>query len=164
MTTRTTMRASMAGSMVALAAITLTGCGADPVEDAVQGAAENAVEKAVENGATDGSGGDVDLDIGDDVAVPDSFPSELPLPDGKLLSAVTIDEGTQLNYEIDDPAVAEDLAAQLASNAEFEEQLNSNVGGIHTWTYTSDKYSVTIGLIPDDPTSQMSYLVVTNAA
>lgn len=164
MTTRTTMRASVVGAMVAAAAVTLTGCGSNPVDDAVQGAAENAVENAVENGATDGTGGDVDLDIGEDVAVPDSFPSELPLPEGTLVAAVSIDEGTQLNYNIDDQAIAEDLAAQFESDPAFEEQLNSSVGDIHTWTYTSDKYSVTIGLIPDEPTSQMSYLVVTNPA
>ncbi len=36
------------------------------------------------------------------------------------------------------------------------------MGDIHTWTFTSDKYSVTIGMIPDDESAQMSYLVVTN--
>lgn len=105
---------------------------------------------------------DVTVAIGNDVAVPDSFPSDFPLPEGTLVAAVSIDQGTQLNYNIDDPSVAEDIAAHFASDAVFEETVNSNVGGIQNWTYTGDEYSVTIGLIPDDPTSQMSYLVIPN--
>lgn len=164
MAIRSAMRATLMGVTVALAVSSLSGCGSNPVENVVQdqvdNAAEEAVEKAVEDAASDGSNGDVNVDIGNDVAVPDSFPSDFPLPDGTLVAAVSIDQGTQLSYDIDDPSVAEDIAAHFASDAAFEEMLNSNVGGIQNWTYTSDQYSVTIGLIPDDPTSQMSYLVV----
>lgn len=78
-----------------------------------------------------------------------------------MVAAVTVDEGTQLNYDIADPAIAEDLAAEFASDPAFEEQVNSNVGDIHTWTYVSDTYAVTLGMIPDDETSQLSYLVST---
>ncbi len=162
MATRRTMRATVVGPMAVLAAFSLSGCGSNPVDDAVQNAAENAAENAVENAATDGSNGDVSVDIGNNVAVPDSFPSDFPLPEGTLVAAVSVDEGTQLNYDIDDPSVAEDIAAHFASDAAFEEMVNSNVGGIQSWTYTSDEYSVTIGLIPDDTTAQMSYLVVQN--
>ncbi len=169
MATRPAVRASVVGTMAALAAFTLSGCGSNPVEDAVQNAADNAVEKAAEKAVDDaasagsngaGSNGDVNVDIGNDVAVPDDFPSDFPLPDGTLVAAVAIDQGMQLTYDIDDPAMAEDIAAHFASDAAFEEMVNSNVGGIQNWTYMSDEYSVTIGMIPDDPTSQMSYLVV----
>lgn len=79
-----------------------------------------------------------------------------------MVAAVSVDEGTQLNYDIGDPSVAEDIAAHFASDAAFEEMVNSNVGGIQSWTYTSDEYSVTIGLIPDDTTAQMNYFVIPN--
>ncbi|WP_291380749.1 hypothetical protein [Demequina sp.] len=134
MATHRTVRASLVGTMAVLAAFSLSGCGSNPVDDAVENAvddaAEDAVEKAVEHGASDGSNGDVNVDIGNDVAVPDSFPSDFLLPEGTLVAAVSIDEGTQLHYDIDDPAVAEDVAAHFASDAAYEETLNSTVGGI----------------------------------
>ncbi len=160
MPTHPTKRSMVAGTMAVLAALSLSGCGSNPVEDAVQNGVENAAEDAAEGAAENGSGDNVDIDIGNDVAIPDSFPSDFPLPDGRLTSAVTVDEGTQLNYELPDQSEADKVAQYFASNADFEEALNSNLGGIQTWTYTSDEYSVTIGFIPDDETSQMTYLVV----
>jgi len=156
MATHTTMRATLVGTMAALAALSLSGCGSNPVEDAVQNAADDAVENAAEQGAGD----DVDIDIGDDVAVPDSFPADFPLPEGTLISAVTVEKGTQLVYEIADRAQAEEVAGYFDSNPAFDEAVNSDLGGIQTWTYTGEEYSVTIGFIPDDEDSQMSYLVV----
>ncbi len=162
MATRRTMRATLVGTMAVLATFSLSGCGSNPADDAVQNAAENAAENAVENAATDGSNGDVSIDIGNDVAVPGSFPSDFPLPEGTLVAAVSVDEGTQLNYEVGDPSVAEDIAAHFASDPAFEETMTSNTGGNLNWTYTSDEYSVMIGVFPDGESSQMSYLVVPN--
>jgi hypothetical protein len=167
MAVRRTMRATLVGAVAVLVAFSLSGCGSNPVEDAVQNAvdngAERAAEEALENATGDGSNGDVSVDIGRDVAVPGSFPSDFPLPEGTLVAAVSVDEGTQLNYEIDDPSVAEALAAHFASDPAFEETMISNMGGLQNWTYTSDEYSVMIGVFPDGDSAQMSYLVVPQA-
>ncbi|PKQ14649.1 MAG: hypothetical protein CVT68_10790 [Actinobacteria bacterium HGW-Actinobacteria-8] len=167
MAVRRTMRATVVGAMAVLAAFSLSGCGSNPVEDAVQNAvdngAEKAAEKALENAASDGSNGDVSVDIGKDVEVPDSFPSGFPLPEGTLVAAVSVDEGIQLNYEIDGPSAAEDLAAHFAADPAFEETMISNMGGLQNWTYMSDEYSVMIGVVPDGESSQMTYLVVPQA-
>lgn len=58
---------------------------------------------------------------------------------------------------------AEEIAADFASDPAFAETMISNMGGIQNWTYTSDEYSVVIGVFPDGETSQMSYLVIPNA-
>ena len=160
MATQPAMKASLVGMTVALAVASLSGCGSNPVEDAAQNKVDDSVEKAIEDSVEGDTGDDVDLDIGDDVAVPDDFPSELPLPDGTLVASVAMEQGWQLSYEVDGKGEAEDVAAHFAADDAFEEVANSSMGGIQSWTYTSDTYSVTIGFIDDGPASQMSYLVV----
>ncbi|WP_291378378.1 hypothetical protein [Demequina sp.] len=168
MATRPAMRVTVAAMTAALAVASLSGCGSNPVEDAVQNQVDNVVEdqvgdaaeQAIEDAIKEDTGDDVDLDFGGGASVPDSFPAGFPLPDGTLVVAIAMDQGWQLSYEIDDVSEAEDVAAHFASDSGYEETVNANLGGIQTWTYTGEEYSVTIGLVPDDQGSQMSYLVV----
>lgn len=166
MATRRTMRAAVVGTMAVLAAFSLSGCGSNPAEDASQNAvnngAEKAAEKALENVASDGSNGDVSVNIGSDVAVPDSFPSDFPLPEGTLVGATTVYGGTVLMYEIDDPAVAEGIAAHFASDPAFVQTMYSDVDESQAWNYVGDEYTVMIGVFPDGETSQMTYEALPN--
>lgn len=90
----------LAATVTAVAALTLSGCG---------GIAEKAGEKAIEKAIENESSGDVDIDVdsddgtvkietedgstayGEDVDLPDDFPSDVPLPqsDHRVVSTST---------------------------------------------------------------------------
>ncbi|MCB2413520.1 hypothetical protein LGT39_11770 [Demequina sp. TTPB684] len=154
------MKANLTGwALVALVPL-LVACDSGSVEEVVNDQVEDSVEKAIEDSATADGGQNLDLDIGGDAAVPDSFPSELPLPDGTLVASVAMDEGWQLSYQVQGISEAEALAAHFTDDGAYEQVLSSATGGIQTWVFTGPTYSVTIGFIEDGAESQMSYLVV----
>lgn len=93
----------------------------------------------MENAASDGPNSDVNLDIRTDVTVPDDFPSGFPLPDGTLTAAVSMDGGWQLDYNINDASIGEEIVARFTSYPDYEATVNSDMGQIHAWTYTSDE-------------------------
>src|SRR5690606_29517793 len=63
----------------AVCALALSGCGfvADQIEDRVVDGVEGVIE--------DNTG--VDIELGDDAQVPESFPDTIPLPDGDVVTA-----------------------------------------------------------------------------
>lgn len=155
------------------AAMTLVGCSTDPIGDAFEKGAEKAAEKAIEGA----SGGDVDLDseggtikiegedgegmelnVGEDVEVPGSFPSDLPLPDGELMSSTVVDTGFMLQYRVDSDDAADSLVSDL-KGSEFDETSAADLGGISSTTLSSDAYNVTVGFLADDEEPMLSYIV-----
>src|SRR5690554_4129073 len=99
--------------VIVVAGLTLSGC-ANPGELLAEKAAEKAVEHAIEQGSSDGTNVDIDADgdggmtiededgtyqMGSHAQVPDDFPSELPLPDGDLMTAAATPGTWLLSYQ-----------------------------------------------------------------
>ncbi len=90
-----TARLPLLAATVLAASLGLTGCFANPVETIIDRTLE-------ENGVDiDQDGDDVTWDTddgtvtaGDDLELPASFPSDLPVPDGKLTAVVDMDNGS----------------------------------------------------------------------
>lgn len=105
-----------AGAVVLAAG--LSAC-ANPVEKL----AENAVEKAIENEAgvdidNDGdtltiTSEDGQLQAGENVDLPESWPGELPVPPARLVWAQTIENAWSLQYEDAESSHYEDVLAAL---------------------------------------------------
>jgi len=136
-----TRRAALALAAAATTLVTLTACG---------GAAETITEQVME----EATGGDVAIDdegitmtddqgnqmaIGEGVAVPDNWPSNIPLYDGTLVMVSSNADGTATaswTTEGDPTAVADAYGAQLES-AGYSKQADSNFDGSIVREYTS---------------------------
>src|SRR5690349_1717268 len=102
-------RAAVVAAMVVATSL-VAGCGGgSPSENAGEKIAEEAMESA--------GGGDVDVDIDDDQVtiegeegtikvgtgdVPDSFPDELTIAEGEVISSVDTPEGAMVSVKVDD--------------------------------------------------------------
>lgn len=90
----------LAGGVV----VGLTAC-ANPLESAVEGLIEGGVENAVE-GAT-GVDVDVDSGSGSGASLPADWPSDVPIAEGRIVSALAIDGIYSVSIETTDAAAAE---------------------------------------------------------
>lgn len=102
------------GALAAVAALTLSGC-VNPVDAVVDRVLEGQGVDIDQNGGTvtiEGQDGEK-LVVGG-TEVPDDFPSELPLPDGKPQAAVSSSDGVSLSYE----AVGEEQIAAMTEKIE----------------------------------------------
>jgi hypothetical protein len=94
---RTTTRGALAATLLLPLALALAGC-ANPIEQLIESGTGTQID-------TDGDGGftietdDGTVQVGGSAELPADFPSELPLPDGTLLSSVTAEGQWTLTYE-----------------------------------------------------------------
>ena len=147
------MRTPITVIAAATIAFALSGCFANPVESLI----ESTVEEAVE-GAT---GVEVDVDAdGSGVSVPADFPSDLPMPDGKLISALAIDGTFILAFEITDENAGATLAQQFKDMG-WTEEAAADMGELKTWAYfDGDARVVSIGQIDGEGVAtQLQYTV-----
>ncbi|WP_010204801.1 hypothetical protein [Salinibacterium sp. PAMC 21357] len=79
-TSQRALKGAISFAIAAGLTVSLSGCFGNPFENLANGLVEGTVEKVVE-GTT---GVDVDVD-GTGGSLPDSWPSEVPVPDGKIL-------------------------------------------------------------------------------
>lgn len=111
-TSRARHRAPLTIAAITLLAVGATGCFQNPIEAAIQGAVNDTVENVVE----DATGADIDVDLdGSGATIPDGFPSELPLPEGNLVSALAVDDTYVLSYESTEDAAAAIVAEYKAA-------------------------------------------------
>jgi len=143
-----TRRAALALAAAATALVTLTACG---------GVAETVTEQAME----EAMGGDVAINdegismtddegnqmaIGEGVAVPDNWPSNIPLYDGTLVMVSSAADGTATaswTTEGDPVAVADAYGAQL-EGAGYSLQSDSNFDGSILREYTSSELTISV--------------------
>lgn len=131
----------------------LSGCFQNPIEAAVERAAEETVERALEE-----SGTDVDLDLGGDVDLPQGWPSEIPVPDGNIVSAVSVD-GTFTVF-IDVSGVEDGLAGlEAIKNAGFTVSYEQEMEGFRTVGLENDTYSVLYSVVTDGDVSSVTIFV-----
>lgn len=152
-----TRRAAIALAAAATTLVTLTACG---------GTAETGTEQVAE----EATGGDVAIDdegitmtddqgnqmaMGEGVAVPDNWPSNVPLFDGTLVMVSSNADGTATaswTTEGDPTAVADAYGAQLES-AGYSMQSDSNFDDSIIREYTSADLVIIVDVVEDGVTS-----------
>lgn len=139
------------------AALTLSGCFANPLDQLTENLIEGGVEQIIE-GQT---GVDVDLG-GAGATLPESFPAGMPTPNGELLYSLAIDDSYALTYSIPDIAVTGALYAEL-EGAGFALMSEVNMGeGASGRVYENDSYNVSaFAATNDDGTVSLQYTVAT---
>lgn len=157
-----TLAKSAVVAIAVTVAFTLSGCFPNPLDqltDQIESEiAEGGAEKLVE-GMT---GGDLDIETGE---LPKDFPSDVPLVDGQIVSAVSmgLEEGKtwSVTLQVGDSAAAMDEARQQLVAAGFEESLWSDASGMSMGMFATETMSVTItGLLSDDEEQVISYQVI----
>lgn len=137
--------------------IVLAGCGAG---DVLQNELESAVEGQVED-ALEGVG-DVDLELGGG-QLPSGFPTDFPLPDGRLTVGVGTPDGWLLTYFVADRTVLEAYVGQLQS-AGFTLDLEHDLGAGETqaWQFSGDEYLAQVSIVQIGSTELTAQVLVTN--
>lgn len=133
------------------ATLALAGC-SNPIEDAANGLIEGAAEKALESGS--GEDADIDLNLdGDGAALPDGWPNGLPVPDGQIQQASTIDGAMSITMLVADEAVLDDLDARLTgAGYALDEDASSSLGTaegdvLQSRMYSGNGHDVIVGLV-----------------
>lgn len=168
---RRTVTGALVGAGVAVA--TLTGCGAG--DQVAERAAEKAVEKAVEEGVESGASGQVDVDIdGEEFKVessdgsftmggevPDDFPSEVPLADGKVVMSSSTPDGWSVIMEVDGEFTeVSEVALDAIVQAGFSEDSRTTAGEYVALMGTDGTYDVMVTATPaDSGGTNLSYTV-----
>ncbi len=134
-----TPQLSAALAATALSVTLLAGCAPSLPLPGGAGDLEEAIEQE--------TGGQVDL--GDAASVPADWPAELPRPEGRLITAVSVDGGHTLIYTIADESVGERLVAEVVALG-FEEIGSSDLGDLVSHVLERDGWTVTIGWVLTD--------------
>lgn len=121
-TARTLTGAVLAGAL----AMGLAGC-ANPIDKLVEKGAQAVTGKAIEKI----TGGEAEVSM---TSVPKDFPSEIPLPKGKLVTAMKISESFQLVYEADDSAAAAYLDTLVSMGYEETGNIETDGGFIKAYS------------------------------
>jgi ABC-type Fe3+-hydroxamate transport system substrate-binding protein len=153
-----------AGAVVAALALTLAGCGQ---------AAEQAAEVAAEQ-ALGGEGQDVEITdegvtvtdeegnnvaIGENVAVPDNWPADVPLYDGGTLQMISVQaDGSALAMWQVEGTPEEAVAAYTAAleSAGYTQDTTANMGGMITERYLGNGLEVSLQALDVDGTTSLT--------
>ena len=148
-------------TVLALGAPVLAGC-----SSAVQGAVEKAAGDAIggnvdinSNGlsVTDSNGNQVQ--IGEDVTMPDNWPAEVPqFEGGKLASVMVAGDGASVNAMWTTEASVADAAKSYGdalTGAGFTQDQTANAGGMENAQYTGNGYSVNVIVSGSDGTTSV---------
>ena len=142
-------------SAASLISLGLTGCFQNPIEAAIEKATEQTIEKALEQ---EGIEVDIDYGAGGDVSIPDGWPASVPIPDGNIFSAMTLDDTRTITMEVASEAVG--LAGLEAIKAQgftvFSEQAG---GGLRTVALNGNGLSVIYGMVTDSQTTTVTISV-----
>lgn len=140
---RTTTTAAAAGLSLA-AALTLSAC-ANPLDALI----ENVVGGGVENLIEDQTGVDVSVPGSGGASLPDSWPADVPTPEGEVLFSVATGENWTATIEVADQGTIDRLYTDL-EGAGYSLTAEADFGGILTRTYELGSRIVTVGVIADE--------------
>lgn len=117
--------------------LSLSGCFANPVESIIKGAVKNQ------------TGIDVSTDAGMGSAkLPDDWPG-LPIPDGQIVSAISIDGTYVVSMLVKSEQSIESVVTDL-EGAGYEASSRSDFGGLKTVQLTSLEWIVSLGWLPGE--------------
>lgn len=127
------------GALALAVTLGLTGCFGNPLEQLT----ENLVEGGVENLIEDQTGVDIDVDgSGGGASLPESWPSDVPTPDGSVLFSAGIDGNYTATFEISGADVVDRLRSDLEGSGYALTQ-EADYGGLLNYLYENDTYTVT---------------------
>lgn len=106
------------------------------------------------SGGSGGSGGEVLLPS---ASLPGDWPAELPLPDGTLVTATSIDGTQSLVYRVADASVGERLVNDLVAR-DFELEAKSDMGQLVSNVLKRDGWTVSVGWLIDDDDVTLTYV------
>jgi hypothetical protein len=138
----------------------LTSCG-QAAEQAAEAAAEQALGGDVEVNdegvtVTDDEGNQ--MAIGEDVSLPDNWPSDVPVYEDGTLQMVTVQADGSANAMWNTDASPEDAAKAYGAaleSAGYTSESNSNMGGMILAEYTGPAYTVSMQAIEADGTTAL---------
>lgn len=138
------------------AALTLSAC-ANPIDGLVEGVVNQGVENVIEGAIEGESGGDVDISAPGTGggSLPDSWPADVPTPEGEILFSLASDGTYSATILVSDMAVVDSVHAELEA-AGYTVISEADFGGILTKVFEGEAYSVTSGVVPDEETGQFS--------
>lgn len=129
----------------------LTGCFQNPLENLVEDAVGGAVENAIENEIEQELGEGAEVDFSGDVALPSGWPAEIPVPDGEIISAMTLDSNHTIVVNVASAGVADTTLQQLLS-AGYEIDYQQNVEGMAAYGLDNGQYSIQYQVMDDGST------------
>jgi hypothetical protein len=139
---------------------TLSACGG--VQGAVEKAAGDAIGGNVDinsNGLsiTDSNGNQVQ--IGEDVTMPDNWPAEVPVVEGgKLASVMVAGDGASVNAMWSTEAAVPDASkayADALTSAGYKQDQTANAGGVESSQWSGNGYSVNVIVSGADGTTSV---------
>ena len=132
--------------------LTLTGCDLivrkameTAIETVASAESDEDIDVDLRNGSINirGDDGETAYAIGDGVRMPNNFPSELPQPDAKLITAFATGGNFSLTYQdpqkSEGPRIAEELV-----KAGFEETASFAFEGGQSYTFKNDAWQIHI--------------------
>jgi hypothetical protein len=111
-------------------AVSLTGCFANPVESIVEQVIEDQTGVEVSAGGEDGL-----------ASLPDSWPAEVPVPDGKILLALASNGSYSATIELGSADAAE-AGLERYTSAGFEITSEADFGGLKSYQLTGSGFDV----------------------
>lgn len=148
MRSRSVAAAIVAGTFV----LGLAACSSNPVE----GLTERAVEQQVEAA----TGAEIDVDTGGSGAsLPKGFPTELPVPDAKLTTAISVADGWQLGYFDVAESEVDALVAAYEQDPDYTTEGAGDYGDFATWSFSGSRYRAVVAVVMSDGNPQLSYTV-----
>ncbi len=128
--------------IAATAGLGLTGCFGNPLESLAQDGVEQLVEQS--------TGSDVDIDTdGTGASLPDTFPSEVPVVDGSIISSLAVEDTWTITVAVDSLDAAKAGYAELLA-AGFTEIATLDLGEGNAINSTeNDAYVVTYSWLND---------------
>jgi len=145
----TSQRALKSATSIVIAAgltVSLSGCFGNPLENLANDLVEDGVENVIE-GST---GVDVDVDgDGTGVSLPDSWPAEIPVPDGKILLSLAVGGSFNVTVDVGSPDAAEAGYQQfIAEGYEVFSEISLGEGS-YAYGLQNDDWSVQYGWAED---------------
>jgi hypothetical protein len=136
--------------------VSLAGCFQNPIEAAVEKATEQAVEKALEE-----SGVDIDLDLGgtgSGVSLPDAWPSDVPVPAGKIFAASSAEGVIMVSVEVANESVGIAGVEAIKANG-YTVISEQSFEGMRNWALEKDGSTVFYGLLADEESAMVTVSV-----
>lgn len=133
-----------------IVALTLAGCGIGPSPEGI-------VERIVEEAAAQ-SGEDLDFDVdtsGEGASLPTGWP-DLPVPEGRIVSAMKISDSFNISVEIADEDAARTTISELQA-AGFELTGETDFGELKGAVLSSPEWNAVLGWTISEDGIVMSY-------
>lgn len=123
----------------------------------MEGVVNDGVENLVEGAIEGETGTDVDFSAPgtDGATLPDSWPADVPTPEGEVIFSLASDGTYSATILVSDMSVIDAVHAELEA-AGYTVISEADFGGIVTKMFEGETYSVTSGVVPDEETGQIS--------